>query len=142
MHAHQFWWTWLFRFQRYGYLSKTAKFPLRGMDYSPWSSKILFNWNRLKNSCKYRSMYCACTPILMALHFQRNLLIFVCLLNNQKFFSDQSLFLHNVNFNNNNAISVIMYSFLVYSSLYIETRSTFILFFHFLCINYIWTLKL
>ena len=26
-------------------LSKTAKFP---MDYSPWSSKSLINWNRLK----------------------------------------------------------------------------------------------
>ena len=29
-------------------LSKTAKFPFRGMDYSPWSSKNLINWNRLK----------------------------------------------------------------------------------------------
>ena len=29
-------------------LSKTAKFPFRPMDYSPWSSKILINWNRLK----------------------------------------------------------------------------------------------
>ena len=48
MHVHQFWWTWLFRFRRYGYLTKTAKFPLRGMDYSPWSSKILIDWNRLK----------------------------------------------------------------------------------------------
>ena len=28
--------------------SKTAKFPFRGMDYSPWSSKILINRNRLK----------------------------------------------------------------------------------------------
>ena len=28
--------------------SKTAKFPFRGMDYSPWSSKNLINWNRLK----------------------------------------------------------------------------------------------
>ena len=28
--------------------SKTAKFPFRGMDYSPWSSKILIDRNRLK----------------------------------------------------------------------------------------------
>ena len=29
-------------------LSKTAKFSLRPMDYSPWSSKNLINRNRLK----------------------------------------------------------------------------------------------
>ena len=29
-------------------LSKTAKFPFRPMGYSPWSSKILINQNRLK----------------------------------------------------------------------------------------------
>ena len=29
-------------------LSKTAKFPFRPMDYSPWSSKILINRNQLK----------------------------------------------------------------------------------------------
>ena len=28
--------------------SKTAKFPFRGMDYSPWSSKNLIDWNQLK----------------------------------------------------------------------------------------------
>ena len=28
--------------------SKTAKFPFPTMDYSPWSSKNLFNQNRLK----------------------------------------------------------------------------------------------
>ena len=48
VHVHQFWWVWSFRFQRYGYLSKTAKFPFRGMDYSPWSLKILIDRNRLK----------------------------------------------------------------------------------------------
>ena len=32
VHPHQFWWAWLLRFRRYGYLSKTAKFPFRGMD--------------------------------------------------------------------------------------------------------------
>ena len=29
-------------------LSKTAKFPFWGMDYSPWSSKNLIDQNRLK----------------------------------------------------------------------------------------------
>ena len=29
-------------------LSKTAKFPFRTMDYSPWSSKNLIDWNWLK----------------------------------------------------------------------------------------------
>ena len=29
-------------------LSKTAKISFRGMDYSPWSSKILIDRNRLK----------------------------------------------------------------------------------------------
>ena len=29
--------------------SKTAKFPFRGMDYSPWSSKNSIDRNRLKN---------------------------------------------------------------------------------------------
>ena len=48
VHSHQFWWVWSLRFQRYGYLSKTAKFPFWGMDYSPWSSKNLIDRNRLK----------------------------------------------------------------------------------------------
>ena len=30
-------------------LSKTTKFPFRGMDYSPWSLKNLIDRNRLKN---------------------------------------------------------------------------------------------
>ena len=29
-------------------LSKTAKFPFRTVDYSPWASKNLIIWNRLK----------------------------------------------------------------------------------------------
>ena len=29
-------------------LSKTVKFPFQTMDYSPWSSKNLIIWNRLK----------------------------------------------------------------------------------------------
>ena len=28
--------------------SEMAKFPFQGMDYSPWSSKNLIYWNRLK----------------------------------------------------------------------------------------------
>ena len=52
VHSRQFWWAWLLRFWRYGYLSKTAKFPFRGMDYSPWSSKNLIDRNQLKNLCK------------------------------------------------------------------------------------------
>ena len=50
VHVHQFWWAWSLWFRRYGYLSKTAKFPFWGMDYtcSPWSSKNLIDQNRLK----------------------------------------------------------------------------------------------
>ena len=33
-------------------LSKTAKFPFPTMDYSPWSSKNLVQWNRLKKIMK------------------------------------------------------------------------------------------
>ena len=33
-------------------LSKTAKFPFRPMDYSPWSSKNLIDRNRLKKFIK------------------------------------------------------------------------------------------
>ena len=29
-------------------LSKMAKFPFPTMDYSPWSSKKIINWNQLK----------------------------------------------------------------------------------------------
>ena len=48
VHVHQFWWAWSLWFWRYGYLSKTAKFPFRGMDYSPWSSKNSIDRNQLK----------------------------------------------------------------------------------------------
>ena len=48
VNEHQFWWVWSLRFQRYCYLSKTAKFPFWGMDYSPWSFKNLINRNRFK----------------------------------------------------------------------------------------------
>ena len=33
---------------KYGYLSKTIKFPFWGMDYSPWSLKNSIDRNRLK----------------------------------------------------------------------------------------------
>ena len=48
VHVHQFWWVWSLWFWRYGYLSKTTKFPFQGMDYSPWSSKNLIDRNQLK----------------------------------------------------------------------------------------------
>ena len=48
VHVHRFWWAWSLWFRRYGYLLKTAKFPFRGMDYSPWSSKNLIDRNWLK----------------------------------------------------------------------------------------------
>ena len=48
VHVHQFWWALSLWFWRYGYLSKKAKFPFRGMDHSPWSSKNLIDWNWLK----------------------------------------------------------------------------------------------
>ena len=35
-------------------LSKTAKFPFPTMDYSPWSSKILIDQNRLKKFMQVR----------------------------------------------------------------------------------------
>ena len=57
MHAHQFWWVWSLRFQRYCYLSKTAKFPFWGMDYSPWSSKNLIDQNQLKKNHASRDRY-------------------------------------------------------------------------------------
>ena len=48
MHEHQFLWAWFLQFLRYGYLSKTAKFPFPTMDYSPCSSKNLIDRNWLK----------------------------------------------------------------------------------------------
>ena len=48
MHLHQFWWVWPLQFWRYNYLSKMAKFPFWGIDYSPWSLKNLINQNRFK----------------------------------------------------------------------------------------------
>ena len=43
-------------------LSKTAKFPFLTMDYSPWSSKNLIDWNRLKKFMQVRiDELCMCT---------------------------------------------------------------------------------
>ena len=48
VHARQVWWAWLLWFRRYGYFSKTAKFPFLTMDYSPWLWKKVIDQNRLK----------------------------------------------------------------------------------------------
>ena len=43
-------------------LSKTAKFSFPTMDYSPWSSKKLIDWNRLKKLMQIRiDELCMCT---------------------------------------------------------------------------------
>ena len=48
VHVHQFWWVWPLQFRRYTYLSKTAKFPFWGIDYSPWLLKNSIDRNQLK----------------------------------------------------------------------------------------------
>ena len=48
MHVHRILWVWFFPVLEILLLSKTAKFPFRTMGYSPWSSKNLINWNRLR----------------------------------------------------------------------------------------------
>ena len=47
MHAHQFWSAWS-PVSEISLLSKMAKFPFPTMDYSPWSSKNLIDWNQFK----------------------------------------------------------------------------------------------
>ena len=43
-------------------LSKTTNFPFWGMDYSPWSSKNLINWNQLKKIMQVDvDVTCMCT---------------------------------------------------------------------------------
>ena len=43
-------------------LSKTTKFPFPTMDYSPWSSKNLIDWNRLKKFMQIGiDELCTCT---------------------------------------------------------------------------------
>ena len=46
--------------------SRTAKFFFPTMDYSPWSSKNSMDQNRLKNSCNYKLVSNARTPILVS----------------------------------------------------------------------------
>ena len=48
MHAHQFWWACPPSVSEILLLSKTTKFPFLTMDYSPWSSKNVIDWNQLK----------------------------------------------------------------------------------------------
>ena len=45
VHVHQFWWVWSLSVSEILLPSKTAKFPFRPMDYSPWSSKNLIDRN-------------------------------------------------------------------------------------------------
>ena len=67
IHAHQLWWVWPLRFQRYCYLQKRPNFP-----FWPWTivhchKKI--QWIRIgsKNSGSYKLMSNACIPILVGL---------------------------------------------------------------------------
>ena len=50
-------------------LSKTAKFPFLTMDYSPWSSKKLIDWNQLKKFMLVGVNVKACTPIMVGVAF-------------------------------------------------------------------------
>ena len=56
---------WLLQFWSYGSLclpSKTAKISFQTMDYSPWSSKILIDWNWLKKFMQVGiDVKCMCT---------------------------------------------------------------------------------
>ena len=56
-----------------------AKFPFWGMDYSPWSSKNLINWNRLKKfiqigidvKCMHTSFDGCLLSILLRINFHK-----------------------------------------------------------------------
>ena len=65
MHAHQFWWAWLFWFRRYCYSQKRPNFPFR-----PWTiAMVIKKFNRLelvqKIHASNKLMSNACTPILV-----------------------------------------------------------------------------
>ena len=46
-------------------LSKTAKFPFPTIDYSPWSSKNLIDWNQLKKFIQVGiDVTCMCTDLV------------------------------------------------------------------------------
>ena len=50
--------------------SKTAKFPFLTMDYSPWSSKNLIDWNQLKKFMQVVvDVKCMQTKIIRCGHF-------------------------------------------------------------------------
>ena len=65
MHAHQFWWAWLLRFWRYCYFQKRPIFPFRPWTIVHGHQKIQLIGIGSKNSCKYKLMRHACTPILV-----------------------------------------------------------------------------
>ena len=66
MHVHQFWWACPLWFRRYHYSQKRPNFPFRPWTiYSPWSSKILIDWNQPKKFMQVRLMSYACAPILV-----------------------------------------------------------------------------
>ena len=50
-------------------LSKTANFPFQTMDYSPWSSKNLIDWNLLKKFIQVGVDVTYSTPILVGVTF-------------------------------------------------------------------------
>ena len=85
-------------------LSKTAKFPFPTMDYSPLSLKNLIIWNWLKKFIQVDVDAMVRSPL------SENFAHFRLPFKQSKIFSDQSLYLHNVNFNNKNAISVLVES--------------------------------
>ena len=47
--------------------SKTAKFPFWTMDYSPWGSKNIIDWNRLKKFVQVGVVSNACTSFLVGM---------------------------------------------------------------------------
>ena len=61
-------------------LSKMAKFPFWGMDYSPWSSKNLIDQNRLKKfmqvgvdaTCMYTDLVGVVSPLSEILLLSKN----------------------------------------------------------------------
>ena len=65
MHANQFWWLYLLRFQRYCYLQKRPNFPFRPWTIVHGHQKIQSIGISSKKSCKCNLMSNACTPILV-----------------------------------------------------------------------------
>ena len=65
MHAHQFWWACPLWFRRYCYFQKWPIFPFRPWTIVHGHQKIQSIGIGSKNSCKYKLMRHACTPILV-----------------------------------------------------------------------------